>query len=332
MSLNKPIELLFKKIGQKCINISYLGKGEASVVYKVITSDGVYVVKTGLYPERKKKVLGEATIRTNFIKKGLDNIPAPIYIDDEILPNGAVIYEFVEGLKPNFKEEELIRQVAYLLAELHQKEYEKLDYGFQNLERFVHNLVTTIEKISRTYTKLVNEEIQSALEGGVQEIQKGLKHFKDLKFTGINARLHGDMSDNFIVDNNNKIWLLDWENSEYGDIMEEISFFLTLNNFSKEERLIFFTEYRKNFPLAQNIPFEDLYNFYSSMITVFDICWGIDQLDMNVKQKLEPERKIRDLFITAKDWAFFFDKETCLKLSKGLERIAKKFQNCEFNI
>lgn len=324
MSLTKPIQQLFEKIGEKNINISYLGKGEASIVYKVITSEGVYVIKTALYPERKKKVLGEATIRTNFIKKGIKCIPAPIYIDDEILPNGAVIYEYVEGLQPNFKEEELVKQIAYFLAELHQKEYEKLAHGFENLKKIVSGLERTINKITRNYTQLVNEEINSALENGLQKLQNELKLFDKKEFIGINARLHGDMSDNFILDSNNKIWLLDWENSEFGDIVEEISFFLASNKVTREKRRIFYSEYQKHFPLTQDIPFEDLYKFYSSIITVFNICWGIDQLDMNIKQNLEPEKKVRDLFMTEKEWEGIFDNKICLKLASGLEKMSKK--------
>ena len=50
-----------------------------------------------------------------------------------------------------------------------------------------------------------------------------------------------------MIDRNGKIWLIDWENSEYGDIAEELCWFLYINKIQPDDRLKFYQEYQKRF-------------------------------------------------------------------------------------
>jgi thiamine kinase-like enzyme len=170
----------------------------------------------------------------------------------------------------------------------------------------------------------MNSSIKSGYELGLIEFKEMLPKKSKQKFIGINARLHGDLSDNFIIDSKNKIWLLDWENSEYGDIIDELCWLLSCNDFSLDQRKIFFQEYQQHFPESEDIKFEDLYLLYYSSNLIFNICWGIDQLDMNIKQKLEPERKLRDLAKTANGWKESFSQKASSLMIKGIEKLTQK--------
>jgi len=55
-----------------------------------------------------------------------------------------------------------------------------------------------------------------------------------------------------------------------------------------------------------------------------DRCWGLDQLDTNLVHNLEPERKLRDLNASAKNWERFFTKSTASLIQKGIEELTSK--------
>lgn len=323
MNFNKEIYQLLEKIGKNVLEILFLGKGEASIVYKVTTDDKIVVLKTALYPERKNKVLREVNIRKDFINKGINCIPPPLYVDETIFRNGAVIYEYIEGTKPIFRDENLIRQMADNVADIHQKKYELISDGLQNVEKLYSSLDQTINMIKTKYLNLLSPSIELAMNQALVELQDKVQENKTLSTAGINALLHGDLTDNFILDKRNKIWLIDWENSEYGDVIGELSYFSRIN-LNEWGRSIFYNEYQKAFPLTKNIQFEELFTIYDPFFAVFDICWGIDQLDMNLRQNLEPERKIKDLLITAKEWETFFEEQTSKALKEGIESLFTK--------
>jgi thiamine kinase-like enzyme len=327
MILEKKVQLIFQDIGKTVQDFSVLGKGEASVVLKVNTNDGIYALKTALYPGRKKKVLQEVEFRNYFINQGLDCIPLPVHSDSTFFSNGAVIYEYIEGTMPNFTDLNIIKQFARIVSSIHKIKFEIIDDGFINIKNEFNFLKKTTKKITTKYSHLVNDAIKTAFDLAIKEFKELMNQQGD-KFTiGINAQLHGDLSDNFIVDLNNKIWLLDWENSEYGDIIGEIIWFLNINKVTLEARDIFYQEYQQHFAPARKISFADIFPLYVSMVPVFNICWGIDQLDMNIVQKLEPERKLRDLAISAKNWKPFYSSEASAKIKEGIDSLTQKVHN-----
>jgi thiamine kinase-like enzyme len=321
MISDKKIHELFKKAGKSVRNSSFLGKGEASTVLKIITNKGTYALKTALYPKRKKKILKEAQIRTFFIEKGLTCVPRPVYSDEEIFVNGAVIYEFVEGSKPDFSNINNLKQFARITSEIHKVEFEIIEDGYNQILKLYKFLEQTTNKIMAKYSHLMNPMIESAFENALKEYNQKINEKSDAFTIGINAQLHGDLSDNFVIDNQNKIWLLDWENSEYGDIAEELLWFLFCNGIKQEDREKFFNEYQKWFIPARKIKFESISEFYYSVTPVFNICWGIDQLDMNIKQNLEPERKLRDLAKSAKNWKEFYSNATSSSIINGIKTL-----------
>ncbi len=317
------IHQIFEKIGKSVLKSLFLGRGEASTVLKVLTNDSSYALKTALYPERKEKVLNEAKFRDYFIDHGVSCVPAPVYSDSEIFPNGAVIYEFVDGAKPDFTNFENLKQMAHILSQIHQIDYEIVDDGFSQIMNLYHFLEKIIQKICTKYSHLVNVSIKSAFMSALQEYKQFLNGSRDIFTTGINTHLHGDLSDNFVMDQNEKIWLLDWENSEYGDFMDELCWFLYSNDISPENRQKFFREYQNHFIYSQKIDLNSISRLYDTSTPVFNICWGIDQLDTNLKLQLEPQRKLRDLKISAKNWSRFYTKPTCNLIEDGINELNK---------
>ncbi len=320
------VKEIFENIGKTVLNSSFLGKGEASIVLKIETDKGKFALKTALYAERKKKILKEAQYRNFFIENGLTCIPKPIHVDEEIFHNGAVIYEFIEGKKPESFTISELKQFAQIAAEIHKIKYEIVNDGFSQIMRLNQFLRKTTTKIRTKYSHLVNSSIEEAFDIALLEFSRTIEEKGEIKTIGINAQLHGDLSDNFVIDEQGKIWLLDWENSEYGDILEELFWFLFVNEIQPKEKEIFFQEYQRYFTPAQRINFGELEWFYYAPTPVFNICWGIDQLDMNIREKLEPERKLRDLATTAEEWKEYYSAKASNLIVKGINELTQILQ------
>ncbi|MHA1111825.1 MAG: aminoglycoside phosphotransferase family protein [Promethearchaeota archaeon] len=322
MISEQNIHQIFGMIGKSVLETSFLGKGEASTVLKISTNDGIYALKTAQYPERKEKVLNEAEFRHYFIDHGISCVPAPVYSDSEIFPNGAVIYEFVDGIKPDFTNFENLKQMAHILSQIHQIEYDIIDDGFHQIMKLYKLMEKTIHKIKTEFPHLVNDSITSAFTNALNEYNQILKSSKEIFTTGIDAHLHGDLSDNFVIAQNGKIWLLDWENSEYGDIVDELCWFLYANNVSHEDRANFFREYQHHFKYTQQIDFEEISRLYFASTPVLDICWGMDQMGTKLDQNLEPPgRKLNDLAISAREWSRFYSDSTSSLIVNGIEEL-----------
>lgn len=321
MITDKRVHLIFEKIGQSVRSSSFLGKGEASTVLKVSTDKGTYALKTALYPERKEKILKEAKFRAFFLKNGVSCVPRPVYSDSVIFPNGAVIYEYAEGSKLDIINIGNLKQFARIISEIHRIDYELVDDGFSQIRKLYQSLDKTTTKIKSKYSHLMNSSIETAFEKALKEFSLKIDEKREVNTIGMNAQLHGDLSDNFVIDEQDKIWLLDWENSEYGDVAEELCWFLYVNKIQPDDRLKFYQEYQKWFIPAQKIKFEEIEEFYYATTPVFNICWGIDQLNTNIKENLEPERKLRDLAKSAKNWKSFYSDTTTSLIIKGINTL-----------
>ncbi|QEE17577.1 aminoglycoside phosphotransferase family protein [Promethearchaeum syntrophicum] len=317
----ESIYALFNKIGDHISEISFLGRGEGSVVYKVRTDNKVYCLKMALFPERTMKVLNEAKIREDFLFQGLKFLTHPIYIDEDIIPNGAVIYDYIEGEMAIFKDKKIISQMARYLAKIHNLDYKIIPNGFQHILSFFQNLNDTIQSIKNRYSNLMNDSIKSAFAAALAEYHTLLQDNQDIFTHGITSILHGDLSNNFILDHHGKLWLIDWENSEYGDCLEEVSNFVFDNDLEAKFRDYFFAEYQKHFSPATSLNLEKIAPFYVMVIPVFNICWGIDQLSTNLQYKLEPERKLRDLALSAQNWIKFFTESTATFIIEGISKL-----------
>ena len=326
-TIRKPTTLIFNELGEVIKNISFLGRGEASAVFKITTNTSIYALKTALYPERTQKILNEAKIRNKFIDKGVQCVPAPRYIDKKFFKNGAVIFDFAEGVHSDYQDESTIKKMAHNLADIHNVEYEIIPDGFKQMKKNYNFLKKTMNHIETDYPHLMNPIISKAFSLAQKEYETLIDNNKELFPFGISGILHGDLGGHFITDPQGKIWLVDWENSEYGDIVEEISTFVFYSDMTEDMRKIFFNEYKLHFPPASDLDMEKLGYFYNFPIPAFNVCWGLDQLDTNLIHKLEPERKLLDVNTSAKNWKKHFTEKTANLIEEGINELTLKLVN-----
>ena len=323
-TIEEPATKLFKEQNEEIIEISFLGRGEASAVFKIITDVNIYALKTALYPERTLKILNEAKIRQSFIDKGVKCVPTPRYVDREFFKNGAVVFDFAEGTQSDYKDENTIRRIAHNLADIHNVDYEIISDGLSQLRKNHQALKKTMNHIETDYPHLLNDKISKAFSLALVEYSDLIENNKDLFPFGISGIMHGDLGGHFITDSQGKVWLVDWENSEYGDLIEEISLFILYSEISDDMRRIFFEEYKNHFPPASKLNFEEIDYFYVYPTPAFDVCWGIDQLDTNLVYKLEPERKLYDIKKSAQNWKQYFSESASNLIQEGINELILK--------
>lgn len=313
---------LFISLGYEVTDISFVGKGEGSKVYKVNTLQGIFCLKLAQYPGRKEKILNEASIRSMFLGYGLGFVPAPIHTDEIYLPYGGVIYEFVEGTSPDLTKQTILKQVAEKLSQIHRLNYEVISDGFSLLEEQRTFLQKTKERLSDNYPDLFNDSILGAFDKVFVEVDHYFSIEKSLDWVGLRGLLHDDVSDNFIEDTKGLIWFIDWENAQMGDIVEEVVTWVG-PRLSPMRKKLFYDYYRGSFPEAKRILFERIEPLYLKLVPAFDICWGIDFLATNIEHNLEPDRKLRDLLSTAHWLREFYSAETAEQMIKGVEELRR---------
>jgi len=255
------------------------------------------------------------------LHQGLKFLTPALHIDQEFLTNGAVIYKYIKGKMAVFNDKSVLTQMARYLAEIHNLNYKINPNGFQHIMSFFQSLDDTIQSIQNRYSNLLNDSIQSAFTAALEEYHTLIQDNRDIFTHGISSILHGDLSNNFILDPHGKLWLIDWENSEYGDCIEEISCFVFDNDLDGESQEFFFNKYQKHFSPALGLNLEKIAPFYVMVVPVFNICWGIDQLSTNLQYKLEPERKLRDLELSAQNWKKFFTDSTSELMIEGISKL-----------
>lgn len=330
-TINKPASKLFKELGKEIKYMSFLGRGEGSAVFKIVTSDASYSLKTALFPERTQKILNEAKIRNDFIEKGLDFVPAPRYVDQEFFRNGAVIFDFVEGDHSDYQDEATIKKMARNLAEIHKVGYEINSNGLEQMKKNHQALRKTMKHIETDYPHLMNHTISEAFSLALNEYETLIDENKDLFPFGISGLLHGDIGGHFITDPQGKVWLVDWENSEYGDTVEEICTFVLYSNIEESLQETFFKEYKNLFSPASELDLKQIRFFYAFVMPAFNLCWDMDQFDTNLVHKLEPERKLLDINASAKNWKQFFTESTASLIRKGIDELTLKLVS-EYNL
>ena len=323
----KPATALFNTLGEKIKQISFLGKGEGSAVFKIETFEKTYCLKTALFPERTQKVLSEVQIRRDFIDKGLTFIPYPINSDQKYFKNGAVIYDFIEGSQTVFDSKSTLSQLARYLADIHTLKFKIIPNGPDQIWNYYHSLEQSIKSIQVNQGYLLNESINQAFSNVLDEYKKQINDNVELFSFGISSILHGDLSNNFITDTEGKLWLIDWENSEYGDIVEEICFFVFNNDIKDNLQDFFYQEYQKYFQPSSKLNFKKMSEFYLKVVPIFNVCWGIDQLHTNLIHKLEPERKLKDIMSSARNWGLFFSESTTSMIIQGVKQMTAKLTN-----
>ena len=317
---------LFKKIGKEISDLSFLGRGEGSAVYRIDSLDHSYCLKTALFPERTQKVLNEAKIRSDFITQGLNFVPPPRFSDQKYFQNGAVLYDYVEGQQAKFDTKNSIAQMARYLGEIHNLNFQIIPNGIDQIYNYYRDLEQTIQRLQSKNANLLNPVINDAFSRVLEEFKASINANLDLFSYGISSILHGDLSDNFIMDLHGKLWLIDWENSEYGDTVAEVCTFVFDNDIEGELQDYFFTEYQKQFKPVAKLNFIEMGAFYLQAVPIFNLCWGMSQLGANLIHNLEPDRKLRDIALSAKNWGLYFSEPTTTLITNGIVKLTSKLE------
>jgi thiamine kinase-like enzyme len=317
--VEKKIQKLFEKKGIQVTNIEYIGTGINSSVY-LIYGNRMYGLKLAKFPERRNKVLNEIKIREEFKNKGIECIPDTYFSDTEIFPDSAVVYQFIEGKQPNFDDKQILRQFATILGSIHGLELNIIKNGYDLILKNFNSLVELEKRSKSKYNHLINIQFTDAIHKAITEIAAFIGKRKKYFGVGLVGQLHGDLSDNFLLDANGKIWLIDWENSENGDVLEEICFFSNIN-LNEESFDYFIRQYRQALPAAQTIDFRIVYETYTCMYPLFYIFWNIDFINTYLKNDIPISEKVDDLNKATNMCGKYLSKSTALELQEAVSRL-----------
>ena len=174
-TIEKQTTQLFEEQNEKIIDISFLGRGEASAVFKIVTEYSSYALKTALYPERTRKILNEAKIRQNFIDNGVQCVPAPRFTDQQYFKNGAVVFDYAEGEHSDYQDEAIVKKIAENLASIHNVKYEIIPDGFKQIKKKHQFLKKTMDHIVTDYPHLINTSISRAFSLALDEYESKIK-------------------------------------------------------------------------------------------------------------------------------------------------------------
>ena len=315
--VTKKILKLFEIKGIKVNDIKFIGEGVNSSVYRV-EGDNIYGIKISKFPERKKKVLQEVKIREKFINLGLDFIPVTYHSDTEIFKDSAVIYQFIDGGEPDFDNKDILEKFAVTLSKIHNIELEIFDDGYEIfLENFT-SLLETHDRAKEKYRDFMGDELLELMAEAISELEEYLSGKKKYFGIGLRSWLHGDLRNNFIVDGDDKVWLIDWENAEYRDLIEEI-FFFAQDNLNDVSFNYFISHYKKVFPVVKEIDFHNLRDAYLSLNPLFYIYWGFDIAHTYMINGIDMKHKYVDLMDSAKMISDYLDEQTAQKILKAIE-------------
>ena len=164
--IEQRITRLFNSKGIPVHKISHVGKGINSSVYRV-TGDRPYGFKMAMFPERKFKVLNEIKIRQKFIDRGIECIPKVHFSDTEFFPDSAVVFDFIDGEKPDFTNKAVLVQFANTIAEIHKLDLKVVDNGYDLMYRSFTSLLKLERRSKSKYKDLVNEPFLVAINNAI---------------------------------------------------------------------------------------------------------------------------------------------------------------------
>jgi thiamine kinase-like enzyme len=309
----KSITALLDKMNIPFLDISFIDKGINSIIYRIVTNDDILGLKICQYPERKSKILKEVEIRNNFIDKGWKFIPKTIHIDTEIFDNSAVIYKFIDGKKPDFSNYSTLKKIAQILSQIHLEELKIYPDGFSEAMKNYQSLKKLVGESIDKYDYLINEDLKQSLIKALDELKDKIVLKKPYFTIGLKSRLHGDLSDNFILDKKEKLWLIDWENSIVDDTLEEIFFFMYINLKNEQEEL-FIKEYKQAFKPARDIDFLNIQDTYISLYPLYYICWNLNFIDTYLKNNMDIKEKYQALIESGEFSKRFLSKELAKRI------------------
>ncbi|MGX3021567.1 phosphotransferase [Ursidibacter sp. B-7004-1] len=151
--------------------------------------------------------------------------PKPLYCDKD-----ALILEWIDGSSPTQFSPEMLTKLAQLLAKLHQFELQAVRFSPKSAR------LSLSERCQFLWAQL------SPVEQKQLSFTPPFPNIEPLAL----AICHHDIHLANLIEQEDKLWLIDWEYSAISDPALELALFLNANPLSKQQQAVFFNAYFAN--------------------------------------------------------------------------------------
>ena len=245
----------------KVNSMSKLGQGASNLNYLVKTNQGKFIFRMNGNPKKKNKSKKEYNA-LKLVKK--ENIAPKVYLIDDSkksFNSDFLIIGYIEGhvcskSKPYFNEK-MIKKVARLLSKVHKikitkkmKELEQYCLDYNDQLNSSNSYIRDIKK------RIKNKKFLEMLENSFKNLRK--KYIKKTTKSKL-VFSQGDFHEWNIITNNNKLYLIDFEDAELttqASSLAHIFVDFKLAILTKEQQRIFLEEYKKHIKTIKSLETE----------------------------------------------------------------------------
>lgn len=220
----------FKKLG--------IGEGNLNYLFKIKNKKFICRVNIDRGVPNKSKE------EFNSLKKieNLNISPKPYYYHpkNKILPYGFIVLEYIDGkplrMKKRTYSTNQIKQIAFILAELHSKKCNGLPRKNYSYQHYINE--------SNNYNKSINK-YNNKLGKELKDIQNKIKKFLSKKIEHKFGLIHGDVCPQNIIETKEGLKLIDWESLKCSDPAKDIANILIDLELKNKDLDLFLKEYKK---------------------------------------------------------------------------------------
>lgn len=240
MITKKQANDLAKKIDEKLIKFSFLGKGSHNENYLFQTDKRKYVLRVESNPmfknlKKEYRILKEI--------EHLNFGPKVYFIDTshKIITTDYFLEEFISGKNPKMKvSDSFVKLMANWFKKLHSHKTTKKS-KFEGLLASVKPFYNNYKKYNCALDSELSEKIKKLFESAIEICKKEDSIFSNRKNFSI---LHRDPSKDNVFINKNNVRLIDWEFADIGLPEWEIVYFLRHYKFTDKQKELFLKTYR----------------------------------------------------------------------------------------
>jgi len=283
---NQQAKEICKKIKAKFKSLSYLGKGAHNIHYKLITDNGIYVIRIEIGAQFQ-----HLDDEYYFLRKTNGKFGPKVFLYDnshKILSHDYLVEEFIDGKHPKKYDSSFIRTMARYYRRLHNNKTDKPQH------QATKDYFFDIWKIYRLYAQKtfhigknsLNKKERELLEEVFDNIASIVKNNRKL-FSHVHSLVlkHGDPSPENIYILNGEIKMIDWEFASYSIPEFELCFFVWSYKLDEKKKNLFLREYK--------YPNTTYYQKRFSLIMLIHICemmaWRVQRMHFVKEEKINKD-------------------------------------------